>query len=141
MIHHRHPLQLAKALLSLLLVLVSVAAPVLAETYVCPMAKAAKEAMDQKPSCCSPQNMAASVDPNSPSWSRTCDCPKLSWDQSVTDQTRQNGSESAPVLSAWLLDTDLSVSAPTRLHLRTLPIASHLDAQPPLWLQNQSIRC
>ncbi|MBK8802790.1 MAG: hypothetical protein IPN71_12175 [Fibrobacteres bacterium] len=137
----KHSLNRAKALLLFVLLLVSVAAPVIDQTALCPMAQAAKAANTLEPTCCSHQSLAADIDSVTPLWTQTCDCPELSWDVSVADQNRQNGEKSAPVVSEWIEGIPLSVSVPARLQARMVPLARHVADLTPLWLQNQSIRC
>ncbi len=138
MIHHRHPIRLAKALLSLLLVLVSVAAPVVAQTYVCPMAKASSESA---PSCCVQAALDASRQAGDPLWSRTCDCPKITWDLVVTDPTRQSAStgQVAPSYAVALPSAELLYAVQTQVGAGV----AVRESGPPkrLWLQHQVIRC
>ncbi len=138
MIHHRHPIRLAKALLSLLLVLVSVAAPVVAQTYVCPMAKASSESA---PSCCVQAALDASRQAGDPLWSQSCDCPKISWDLVVTDPTRQSAS-TGQVAPSYVVALPSAVQLPS-VHTQVGAGVAVRESGPPirLWLQHQVIRC
>jgi len=123
----------------LLLTLVSVVAPVLADSYVCPMAKMAAE---QVSSCCAktiePPDTST---PDSPRFEPACDCPKLSWTVDANDMVRdlRIGSENA---SASTEVPRLVLTNPVVLRISVRAIDRYPSrSSPALWLQNQSILC
>jgi len=123
----------------LLLALVSVLAPVFADSYVCPMAKAAREQVS--PCCAKTTSLHGTAVPGRPQVEPPCDCPKLSWSADVNDQVRElrTGSETTIGLSETFPQvlTNLVVA---RTSVRR--IDHRVDrSSPPLWLRNQSILC
>jgi hypothetical protein len=123
----------------LLMALVSVVAPVFADTYVCPMAAAANE--DVSPCCAKSIAAQQTSAPGSATFQASCDCPKLSWAADVNDQVRElrTGSENNIALLSPIpvVRTSLVVgsNAVRRIHRETN------RSSPPLWLRNQSILC
>lgn len=123
----------------LLLAFVSVLAPVFANSYVCPMAKAAREHI--KPCCEKTASLQGTATPGHPQVEPPCDCPKLSWSADVNDQVRElrTGSENIVGLlefPALVLTNFIEAQTPVRRF-------DHLvnRVSPPLWLWNQSILC
>jgi hypothetical protein len=122
----------------LLLALVSVVAPVQAQTYLCPMAK---EALEQVASCCSKVPQVHQAIPGSPRLEPPCDCPELSWNASPGDQARE----------LRVLDRTVALSAVvarTATSLATKSVSTHAPPRappprlaPPLWRLNQAILC
>jgi len=133
------------ALFLLVLAFLSVLAPVLADTYLCPMAKAARAAQaaaqDHKTSCCAKAEMAPPAAPGTVQWQTTCDCPKLAWDAAPAEISRESVASFQPVA---LLASFLPLAV-ERLGLtgfvRPLPVRIVAASGPPLWVRNQAILC
>lgn len=126
------------ALWLLLLALVSVVAPVWADTYVCPMAR---EALQTTSVCCTKAPVAHQAIPGSPRLEPPCDCPELSWVANPVDHVRElrTGSDQTFALSvdpprSTLLVATRSVSPPA-------PPRAAPRSTPPLWRLNQAILC
>lgn len=130
------------ALLLLVLAFLSVLAPVLADTYLCPMAKAAQAAaLEHKPSCCAKAEMAPSAAPGTVQWQTACECPKLSWDAAPAEVSRETFTHASPVaIVASFLPFLIERTAMSRLAspMRTRTVA---PSGPPLWVRNQAILC
>ena len=133
--HHRR----AGASWLLLLAVVAVLAPVWADTYVCPMAKAAPQ---EPPSCCARTEVAPLQAPlGTAQLEPPCDCPKLSWNAGAADQARElrTGSDPAPALAIFLPSPLAArTNSVTQCFLRPELV---LRAAPPLWRLNQAILC
>jgi len=128
-------------LFSLFVVLVSVAAPVIAQTYECPMVREANALSTDAPSCCTHQGVVSASPIHGPAIARTCDCPDLAWDQDVSDQTRQTSQVVAPAASAvvaWFLEARGIEVASLVANASDDTRAGRSDA---IWLRCQSIRC
>ena len=123
----------------LLLVLVSVIAPVWAETYVCPMAKAE---LDQvKPCCAKTAVLHRQATPGNPQIEPACDCPKLSWSADATDQVRELRSASDNTVALHEIPAVLLVVPTISVGPRSNIERAVSRFLPPLWLRNQSILC
>lgn len=125
----------------LALALVSVLAPVWANTYLCPMAQAAQAAREQA-TCCEPATgLHGNVLAGEPRMEPPCDCPQLSWSSDAVDQTRETrySFASAPALR----ESPLSVPVPRSASLAILPHPDRWRAASaqPAWLRNQAILC
>ena len=127
------------ALWLLLLALVSVVAPVWADTYVCPMAK---EALEATSACCTKAPVAHQAIPGAPRLEAPCDCPELSWTADPADHVRElrTGSDQTFALSidpprAAVLAATKSVAA------HAPPRQAAPRSTPPLWRLNQAILC
>lgn len=125
----------------LALALVSVLAPVWANTYLCPMAQAAQAAREQATCCESSAGLHGQVLPGQARLEPPCDCPQLTWSSDAADQTRESRSffAAAPVVRE---------ASPSLLLPRSAPVAilPHPDrwrpaSAPPAWLRNQAILC
>lgn len=130
------------ALLLLVLAFLSVLAPVLADTYLCPMAKAARIAsQEHKPSCCAKTEMAPPAASGTLQFQSICNCPKLSWDAYPAEITRESvvSSQPAAITSSFLplLTERMNL---TRF-VRPMPARIAAPSGPPLWVRNQAILC
>lgn len=128
------------ALWLLVLAVVSVLAPVWADTYVCPMAK---QAQAKAKSCCAKAEVALhQAIPGQSQLEPPCDCPKLSWSANPADQVRElrTGAGPSAELAMDLPRPPVSVGSPAtaiRVPRRTAVFRS----SPPLWRVNQAILC
>jgi len=129
-------------MLLLVLAFLSVLAPVLADTYLCPMAKAARAAaVEHKPSCCAKSEMAPPAAPGTLQFQATCDCPKLAWDAAPAEISRETIKSSAPVamVASFLPQFVERLSLPQ--FVRPMPVRVVAPSGPPLWVRNQAILC
>lgn len=126
----------------MVLAFLSVLAPVLADTYLCPMAKAARAAaQEHKPSCCQKSEMAPPAAPGTVQWQTTCDCPKLAWDAAPAEISRESFASSQPtIVLASFLPLAIERLGLTEF-VRPLPIRIVAPSGPPLWVRNQAILC
>lgn len=133
------------ALLLMVLAFLSVLAPVLADTYLCPMAKAAQvarvAAQEHKSSCCAKAEMAPPAAPGTVQWQTACDCPELSWDAAPAEITRESlaGSQPVAVLASFL--PRLIEQTATPRFILPMPLRVVAPSGPPLWVRNQAILC
>ena len=128
------------SILLLFLALVSIAAPVLADSYLCPMARAASE---HTPTCCDktptpPERLLAGI----PQFQEACHCPQLSWGDLPSDQVRDLRTSPAQVhlfavLPSWLVADATPSKADLPEEPRRIPIRTSF----PLWLLHQSFLC
>jgi hypothetical protein len=128
------------ALWLLVLALVSVLAPVFADTYVCPMAKAARVHLAP---CCARNAtaMPATPIPGRPQMQVPCDCPKLSWTADVNDQVSELRAGSDNTVALGELPAALVlIHTPVRFVPRAIDRQT-ARSSPPLWLRNLSILC
>lgn len=125
----------------LALALVSVLAPVWANTYLCPMAKAAQAAREHATCCESTAGLHDQASPGQPRLEPTCDCPQLTWSSDAADQIRDTRSIHSPL--ALVREMPPFELAPRPLQAAAFP---RLDrwrsvAAQPAWLRNQAILC
>lgn len=138
MTRNTHTTRRRKALLSLLLFVLAVFAPILADTYLCPMAREAKA---RQASCCQAKAVQATVAvPGQSQLERSCDCPKLSWTDGLVDQSREQRSGMDPV-SATVAALPLLALLPGTAPTHGLSESQTPRSSPSLWIRNQSIRC
>lgn len=130
------------ALFLLVLAFLSLLAPVLADTYLCPMAKAARiTAQEHKPSCCAKAEMTPPAAPGTVQWQATCDCPKLSWDAAPAEINRESLASSQAVTTiASFLPVLIERMSLTRF-VRTPPGRIVAPSGPPLWVRHQAFLC
>ena len=116
----------------------SILAPIRADAYLCPMAKAA---LEHKPSCCAHETMAPASPPGTQQFQATCRCPKLHWDAASADRTQESPClrhhATGLIASLPAFVTTCSPSRATRL-----PVAATAQGSgPPLWVLHQAILC
>jgi len=129
-------------MLLLILAFLSVLAPVLADTYLCPMAKAARVAvLEHKPSCCAKSEMAPPATPGTLQFQSACDCPKLSWDAVPAELSRESfkGTQTVALAVPPVHLVLERVSLPR--FVCPMPVRIVAPSGPPLWLRNQTILC
>jgi hypothetical protein len=129
-------------MLLLILAFLSVLAPVLADTYLCPMAKAARAAaLEHKPSCCAKSEMAPPAAPGTLQFQSTCDCPKLSWDAAPAELSRESFKATQTVALAVALVPLVLERVSLPRFVRPMPTRIAAPSGPPLWMRNQAILC
>jgi len=124
----------------LLLAVVSVLAPVWADSYVCPMAR---QAAAQVRSCCAKAEVAhLRATPGNPQVEPPCDCPKLTWSADAADQVRElrpgAGPSTAPAMD---LPRPAAIVATNSVAPRVPRRDAGPRSAPPLWRLNQAILC
>lgn len=132
----------------MVLAFLSVLAPVLADTYLCPMAKAAQAsrltqaaAQEHQPTCCQKAEMPAPAPRGTVQWQTACECPELAWDAVPLELTRETLSRSLPVaLVASSLPFLIERTAIPRF-VSPRPVRIVAPSGPPLWVRNQAILC
>lgn len=113
-------------------------APVWADTYLCPMARKARE----QPACCAKSAaLHAQPAPGRESLEPPCDCPKLSWSSDATDQVRELRSISDNALAVREFPLFARTVRPVlyAAFRRFDPLRG--GATEPTWLRNQAILC
>lgn len=133
------------ALLLLVLTFLSVLAPVLADSYLCPMGKAAQAArvaaQEEQPSCCQKTEMPAPAPRGTVQWQTACECPELSWDAAPAEVSRATFAQASPVaIVATFLPFLIERTAIPRF-VSPRPLRIVAPSGPPLWVRNQAILC
>lgn len=133
------------ALFLLVLAFLSILAPVLADTYLCPMGKAAQAArvaaQEEQPSCCQKAEMPPPAPRGAVQWQAACECPELAWDAAPAEFVRETHSRTQhDALVATFLPLLIERTALPRL-VAPLPTRSAAPSGPPLWVRHQAILC
>lgn len=136
------------AMLLLAIALLSILAPVLADSYLCPMAQAAQAsrnahaaALEEEPTCCSKATMPPSPPLGSVQWQGACDCPQVVWDAAPAELLREAPRGVVPATFVAVFDAIVLKSNSSRHRFLTKPPSAVVPSGPPLWVRNQAILC
>jgi hypothetical protein len=135
-------------MLLLAIALLSILAPVLADTYLCPMAQAAQAsrnahaaALEEEPTCCSKASMPPPAPAGSVQWQGSCDCPQVVWDAAPAELLREapRGVLVAPMVA--VVEAIVFKPISSRHRFVPKPPSAVVPSGPPLWVRNQAILC
>lgn len=132
----------------MVLAFLSVLAPVLADTYLCPMAQAAQAsgltqaaAQEHQPTCCQKAEMPEPAPRGTVQWQTACECPKLAWDAAPAEVSRATFAQASPVaIVATFLPFLIERTVIPRF-VSPRPVRIVAPSGPPLWVRNQAILC